>query len=104
MSLTTAKKYAENGIFNEDVLNAFHKNGWTDELLAKEYGYDAVRNGDAMNADHFRAFAQSVAAQLSARKENAAIGNIDSRWDEMSEQQQQSIQNLLAKYGYSYNP
>lgn len=104
MSLTTAKKYAENGIFNEDVLDVFHKNGWTDELLAKEYGYDAVRNGDAMNADHFRAFAQSIAAQLSARKENAAIGNIDSRWDEMSEQQQQSIQNLLAKYGYSYNP
>lgn len=39
MTLTTAKMYANNGIFNDDVLNVFHKNGYSDELLAAEYGY-----------------------------------------------------------------
>ena len=39
MSLSTAKQYAENGIFNDDVLDVFHKNGYSDELLAAQYGY-----------------------------------------------------------------
>ena len=37
-------------------------------------------------------------------KENAAIGNINSRWNEMSAAQQEGIQELLRKYGYSYSP
>lgn len=39
MSLTTAKEYAENGIFTPEVLEVFRKNGWTEELLAAKYGY-----------------------------------------------------------------
>lgn len=39
MSLATAKTYAQNGIFNDDVLAAFYKNGWNDTLLSSMYGY-----------------------------------------------------------------
>lgn len=57
-----------------------------------------------MNPDHYRAFAQSVAAQLNGGKENAALGNVTSRWNELSSAQRQGIQSLLSKYGYQYNP
>ena len=57
-----------------------------------------------MNPDHYRAFAQSVVAQLNGGKENAALGNVTSRWNELSSAQRQGIQSLLSKYGYQYNP
>ena len=57
-----------------------------------------------MNPDHYRAFAQSVAAQLNGGKEDAALGNVTSRWNELSSAQRQGIQSLLSKYGYQYNP
>ena len=37
ISLTTAKMYAENGIFNDAVIAAFKKNGWDDTLINAEY-------------------------------------------------------------------
>ena len=37
ISLTTAKMYAENGIFNDAVIAAFKKNGWDDALINAEY-------------------------------------------------------------------
>lgn len=40
MSLSTAKLYANNGIWDDAVLDVFHKNGYTDALLTAEYGYD----------------------------------------------------------------
>ena len=39
MSLSTAKLYANNGIWDDAVLDVFHKNGYTDALLTAEYGY-----------------------------------------------------------------
>ena len=39
MTLATAKLYANNGIWDDAVLDVFHKNGYTDALLAAEYGY-----------------------------------------------------------------
>lgn len=63
-----------------------------------------VKSGLEMNPDHYRAFTASIDAQLRFGKENAAIGNINSRWNEMSAAQQEGIQELLRKYGYSYSP
>lgn len=65
MTLTTAKQYASNGIFNDDVLAAFYKNGWNDELLAAEYGYaPTVGNGNGSGSDgsgHGTAYVGAVA-------------------------------------------
>lgn len=55
-----------------------------------------------MNPDSFRAFGQSIAAQLAAGGENAALGNIESRWGELSESQRAQIQQLLRRYGLEY--
>ena len=63
-----------------------------------------VKSNMEMQADHYRAFTQSIAAQLSAGQINAALGNINSRWSELSAAQKQGIQDLLLKYGIQYNP
>ena len=63
-----------------------------------------VKNRMEMQADHYRAFAQSIAAQLSGGQVNAALGNINSRWSKLSAAQKRGIQDLLLKYGIQYNP
>ena len=63
-----------------------------------------VKSNMEMQADHYRAFAQSIGAQLSAGQVNAALGNINSRWSELSATQKRGIQDLLLKYGVQYNP
>ena len=63
-----------------------------------------VKSNMEMQADHYRAFAQSIGAQLSGGQVNAALGNINSRWSELSAAQKRGIQDLLLKYGIRYNP
>ena len=63
-----------------------------------------VKSNMEMQADHYRAFTQSIAAQLSGGKVNAALGNINSRWSDLSAAQKRGIQDLLLKYGIQYNP
>lgn len=66
-----------------------------------------------MNPSYFNAFAQSLAAQLAGSNTNtvqgqnnlnAALGNIDSRWSQLSTAQRQRILNLLSRYGIEYTP
>ena len=66
-----------------------------------------------MNPDHYRALGMSLMAQLNAanpntqqgkNNENAAIGNLQSRWDEMSEAQKQGMINLFRQYGIEVTP
>lgn len=58
----------------------------------------------AMNPDYYRAFGNSIAAQLGGGSINAAIGNVDSRWSEMSQEQKDGILRLFNQYGYTYQP
>lgn len=71
------------------------------------------KNTIEMNPSYFNAFAQSLAAQLAGSNQtttqgknnlNAAIGNVDSRWNELSSAQKQKILGLLARYGIEYTP
>lgn len=67
----------------------------------------------AMNASNFNAFARSLASQLAGSNQttqqgrnnlNAALGNINSQWNNLSADQQQQIIQLLDRYGIEYNP
>ena len=67
----------------------------------------------SMNPSYFNAFAQSLAAQLAGSGQttqqgrnnlNAALGNINSQWNNLSADQQQQIIQLLDRYGIEYNP
>lgn len=90
-----------NGDFSDDVIAALLEMGYTQAQI-EEGGYNGDYFNRSMNQDHYRAFGQSISAQLSAGRVNAALGNIESRWNEMSTEQRQGIQNLLERYGYTY--
>ena len=102
------------GDYSDSVIAALLAQGYTQaNIEAAGYtgnyfgrGGDAGGNsgGSSMNQDHYRAFGQSVAAQLAGGRVNAALGNIESRWNEMSAEQKQGIQNLLDRFGYTYEP
>ena len=62
------------------------------------------QSGQAMNPDYYQAFGKSIQAQLNSGKTDAAIGNVESHWSELSEQQRNGVQNILRKYGYEYRP
>ena len=90
------------------IANNYKKYGFKSQTgLYNEYKTAVetpVKSNMEMQADHYRAFAQSISAQLSAGQVNAALGNINSRWSELSAAQKQGIQDLLLKYGIQYNP
>ena len=103
----------ESGHPKSFIANNYKKYGFTSQTgLSDEYEEWAlgqeekagrpVENSLAMNPDSFRAFGQSIAAQLAAGGENAALGNIESRWGELSESQRAQIQQLLRRYGLAY--
>lgn len=58
--------------------------------------------GTEMNQDHYRAFLSSIQAQLNSGRSEAALGNLESRWDELSDAQKQGLQNVLLRYGIQY--
>lgn len=90
------------------IANNYKKYGFKSQTgLYNEYKTAVatpVKNRMEMQADHYRAFAQSIRAQLSGGQVNAALGNINSRWSELSATQKRGIQDLLLKYGIQYNP
>lgn len=90
------------------IANNYKKYGFKSQTgLYNEYKAameTPVKSNMEMQADHYRAFTQSIAAQLSGGQVNAALGNINSRWSELSAAQKQGIQDLLLKYGIQYNP
>lgn len=90
------------------IANNYKKYGFKSQTgLYNEYKTAVetpVKNRMEMQADHYRAFTQSIAAQLSGGRVNAALGNINSRWSELSAAQKRGIQDLLLKYGIQYNP
>ena len=90
------------------IANNYKKYGFKSQTgLYNEYKAameTPVKSNMEMQADHYRAFTQSIAAQLSGGQVNAALGNINSRWSELSAAQKRGIQDLLLKYGVQYNP
>lgn len=103
----------ESGHPKSFIANNYKKYGFTSQTgLSDEYEEWAlgqeekagrpVEKSLAMNPDSFRAFGQSIAAQLAAGGENAALGNIESRWGKLSESQRAQIQQLLRRYGLEY--
>lgn len=94
----------ENGLRSQQVLDAYEY--YYGEPFQESGESDNSSSGSGMSPDHYRAFGNSVSAQLrngSVQSVNAAIANIDSRWDELNDEQKAGIQNLLKKYGYQYN-
>ena len=106
MKLSTAKDMAKQGIFSDEVLQAFYDNGYTDEYLAVTYGYEPDKaNGSALdgyNPAYFRAAMNNLSALLAQGKMDNAVSGIDSFWNKLSEEQREQVQELLSRYGLAY--
>ncbi len=114
LTYAQAKAAAEDGLATQEVINAINYYGGAgayDLLYGGGSGQSTssaagrpVQSGQAMNPDYYQAFGKSIQAQLNSGKTDAAIGNVESHWSELSEQQRNGVQNILRKYGYEYRP
>lgn len=60
-------------------------------------------DGGGMNESYFNAMGRSIAASLEQGKdENVITSGLDGVWGKMSQEQRESIQQLLGRYNYRY--
>ena len=99
IDLKVAQAMAKQCVFTDEVLKAFYAAGYNDEYLSREYGYEPPVS-DTMNPSHFNASMMSIAAQLQAGKNEAAMENVDrvkSNYT-LSAEQERQLDDLLARY------
>lgn len=95
MKLSVAEKYAKQGIFNQEVLDAFHKNGYSDEYLESAYGYErpsAVGTGNVPNFSDLKRSIQTLVAQGSGDR---AFQLYSQYFDSLSSKQQEELNRML---------
>ena len=106
LTLANAKAAAESGYFGDEVLNVLRKNGYSDGMLTAMYGYEPTSYGSetgGINSARFSAMARSLATQLEGGNTSAILSGLDEVWPDLSNTQRQTLQELLARYGYAYS-
>lgn len=105
MKLSTAKDMAKQGIFSDDVLQAFYNAGYNDEYLTATYGYDP--NGGSggetggLNGSYFNAAMSSLRTMLEQGNEESVKGGIKSFWNKLNDAQKRKVRELVESYGGS---
>ena len=95
MKLSVAKDNAKQGIFTQEVLDAFHKNGYSDEYLESAYGYErpsAAGSGSAPNFVDLKRSIQTLVAQGSGDR---AFQLYNQYFDSLSTTQQEELNRML---------
>lgn len=67
MKTSAAKEYAKAGIFNDDVLDALHAAGYTDEYIAAAYGYEPAGGLSVSDANDLGVTARNVYNSIKAK-------------------------------------
>ncbi len=109
MKLSTAKDMAKQGIFSDDVLQAFYNADYTDEYLTATYGYDpngndepkgygTVRN-QGMKASEWEAVLNNIRTNLREGRVEAAKEYMKQVSGGMNEEQYNEAEALFTKYG-----
>lgn len=100
MKFSVAEKYAKQGIFNQEVLDAFHKNGYSDAYLENAYGYSA--SGALQDFNRlYSGLNISLSEESAANAEKNLNKFVDDYWDYLSDSQREQIIKLASNYGYS---
>ena len=95
MKLSVAKDNAKQGIFTQEVLDAFYKNGYSDEYLESAYGYErpsAAGSGSAPNFVDLKRSIQTLVAQGSGDR---AFQLYNQYFDSLSTTQQEELNRML---------
>lgn len=95
MKLSVAKDNAKQGIFTQDVLDAFHKNGYSDEYLESAYGYERPSAAGSGNAPNFGDLKRSIQTLVAQGSGDRAFQLYDQYFDSLSTKQQEELNRML---------
>lgn len=95
MKLSVAKDNAKQGIFTQDVLDAFHKNGYSDEYLESAYGYERPSAAGSGNAPNFGDLKRSIQTLVAQGSGDRAFQLYNQYFDSLSTTQQEELNRML---------
>lgn len=99
MKLSVAKDNAKQGIFTQEVLDAFHKNGYSNEYLESAYGYNNPASASNFNRA-YNSLMISLSEESSANAEKNLNKFVDEYWDYLSDSQKKQVTQLASNYGF----
>ncbi len=113
MKLSVAKDNAKQGIFTQDVLDAFHNAGYSDEYLESTYGYEpngasgsgdsANFNNDLMTLSSWLSAAVGGSRDTTSKTKNAMFDKAKAKYEELwqnaDDSQRERLNRLLKSYG-----
>ena len=95
MKLSVAKGNAKQGIFTQDVLDAFHKNGYSDEYLESAYGYERPSAAGSGNVPNFGDLKRSIQTLVAQGSGDRAFQLYNQYFDSLSSKQQEELNRML---------
>nr|DAX09578.1 MAG TPA: hypothetical protein [Caudoviricetes sp.] len=99
MKLSVAKDNAKQGIFTPEVLDAFHKEGYSDDYLESAYGYNNPASASNFNRA-YNSLMISLSEESSANAEKNLNKFVDEYWDYLSDSQKKQVTQLASNYGF----
>ena len=113
MKLSVAKDNAKQGIFTQDVLDALHNAGYSDEYLESAYGYEpngasgsgdsANFNNDLMTLSSWLSAAVGGSRDTTSKTKNAMFDKAKAKYEELwqnaDDSQRERLNRLLKSYG-----
>ena len=95
MKLSVAKDNAKQGIFTQDVLDAFHNAGYSDDYLESAYGYERPSAAGSGNVPNFGDLKRSIQTLVAQGSGDRAFQLYDQYFDSLSTKQQEELNRML---------
>lgn len=95
MKLSVAKDNAKQGIFTPEVLDAFHKNGYSDEYLESAYGYERPSAAGSGNVPNFGDLKRSIQTLVAQGSGDRAYQLYSQYFNSLSSKQQEELNRML---------
>lgn len=95
MKLSVAKDNAKQGIFTQDVLDALHNAGYSDEYLESAYGYEQPSAAGSGNVPNFGDLKRSIQTLVAQGSGDRAFQLYNQYFDSLSTKQQEELNRML---------
>lgn len=95
MKLSVAKDNAKQGIFSQEVLDAFHNAGYSDEYLESAYGYERPSSTENNGIPSFGDLKRTITTLVNQGNGDRAYQMYNQYFDSLSTKQQEELNGLL---------
>lgn len=95
MKLSVAKDNAKQGIFTQDVLDAFHDAGYSDDYMESAYGYERPSAAGTGNVPNFGDLKRSIQTLVAQGSGDRAFQLYNQYFDSLSTKQQEELNRML---------